>query len=127
MKLLVVEPSPLPILIPLGSKYSIGTLFSNTLSLRSSLNVRDHVSQPYIAQLAIYKSTILSAVLYGCKTLREECRIRVFENRVQRRIYGPKRDDIGKWRRFHNKEIYILYSSPNIITVADLKGGQDRR
>jgi hypothetical protein len=48
--------------------------------------------------------------------LREEHRLRVFENRVLRTIFGPKRDDItGKWRRLHNVELHILYSSPNII------------
>ena len=47
MKLLIVEPPPLPILIPLGSKYSPQDQFSNTLSLGSSLNVRDHASKPY--------------------------------------------------------------------------------
>jgi hypothetical protein len=50
--------------------------------------------------------------------LREECRLRVFENKVLRRIFGPKRDDVtGEWRRLHNKELYALYSSPNIIQV----------
>jgi hypothetical protein len=50
--------------------------------------------------------------------LREECRLRVFENRVLRRIFGPKRDEVtGEWRRLHNKEFYALYSSPNIIWV----------
>jgi hypothetical protein len=50
--------------------------------------------------------------------LREECRLRVFENRVLRRIFGPKRDEVtGEWRRLHNKELHALYSSPNIIRV----------
>jgi hypothetical protein len=50
--------------------------------------------------------------------LREEYRLRVFENRVLRRIFGPKRDEVtGDWRRLHNKELYALYSSPNIIRV----------
>jgi hypothetical protein len=50
--------------------------------------------------------------------LREECRLRVFENKVLRRIFGPKRDEVtGEWGRLHNKELYALYSSPNIIRV----------
>jgi hypothetical protein len=58
--------------------------------------------------------------LYGCETwfliLREEHRLRVFENRVLRRIFGPKRDDVmGEWSKLHNEEFHSLYSSPNII------------
>jgi hypothetical protein len=50
-------------------------------------------------------------------TLREECRLRVFENRMPRRIFGPKRDEVAKeWKILHNKEFY-LYSSTNIIGV----------
>jgi hypothetical protein len=60
--------------------------------------------------------------LYGCETwslkLREEHRLRVFENRVLRRIFGPKRDEVtGKWRRLHKEELNDLYSSPNIIWI----------
>jgi hypothetical protein len=65
-------------------------------------------------------STIILPVLYGCETwsltLREENRLRVFENRVLRRIFGPKRDDVtGEWRKLHNEQLHILYSLPNII------------
>jgi hypothetical protein len=61
-------------------------------------------------------------ILYGCETwfltLREEQRLRVLENRVLRRIFGPKRDEAsGEWRRLHNEEHNDLYSSPNIIRV----------
>jgi hypothetical protein len=50
--------------------------------------------------------------------LREECRLRVFVNKVLRRIFGPKRDEVtGEWRGLHNKELYALYSSPSIIRV----------
>jgi hypothetical protein len=51
-------------------------------------------------------------------TLREEHRLRVFENRVLRGIFGPKRDDVtGDWRKLHNEELHNLYSSPNIIRI----------
>jgi hypothetical protein len=61
-------------------------------------------------------------VLYGCETwsltLREEHRLRVFENRVLRRIFGPKRDEVtGEWRKMHNDELHDLYSSPSKIRI----------
>ena len=61
-------------------------------------------------------------VLYGCETwsltLREERRLRVFENRVLRKVFGPKRDEvIGEWRKLHNEELNDLYSLPNIVRV----------
>jgi hypothetical protein len=57
--------------------------------------------------------------------LREECRLWVFKNRALRRIFGPKRDEVtGEWRRLHEKELYALYSTPNIIRV--IKSGRLR-
>jgi hypothetical protein len=61
-------------------------------------------------------------VLYGCGTwsltLREEFRLRVFENRVLRRIFGPKRDEVtGGWRKLHNEELHNLYPSSSIIRM----------
>jgi hypothetical protein len=73
-------------------------------------------------KIKINRTIILPVVLYGCETwsvmLREEHRLRVFENRVLRRIFGPKRDDVTwGWRKLHNEELYGLYSSPSIIRV----------
>jgi hypothetical protein len=74
-----------------------------------------------IIKIRIYKTIILPLVLYGCETwsltLREEHRLRVFENRVLR-IFGPKRDKVtGGWRKLHNEELHNLYSSPSIIRI----------
>ena len=72
-------------------------------------------------KIKVYKTIILIVVLYGCETwsltLREECRLRVFENRILRRIFGPKRDENEEWRRLHNEELHSLYRSPNIVRV----------
>jgi hypothetical protein len=78
-------------------------------------------------KVKIYKykyniNIILPVVLYGCETwslmLKEEHRLRVFENRVLRIIFGPKRDEVtGEWKKLHNEELELhnLYSSPYII------------
>jgi hypothetical protein len=71
-------------------------------------------------KVKIYKTIILPVILYGCETwsltFREEHRLRVFENRVPRRIFGPKRDEVtGEWRKLNNGELHNLYSSPDII------------
>jgi hypothetical protein len=73
-------------------------------------------------RVPLFKACGTSVVLYGCETwsltLREEHRLRVFENRMLRRIFGPKRDEVmGEWRKLHNKELHDLYSSPSIIRI----------
>jgi hypothetical protein len=65
---------------------------------------------------------IWPVVLHGCETwsvtLREEHRLRLFENRVLRRIFGPKMDEVtGEWRKLHNEEVHNQYALPNIITM----------
>jgi len=74
-----------------------------------------------ILKIKIYRTIILPVVLYGCETwsltLREERKLRVFENMVLR-IFGPRRDEVtGDWRRLHNEELNDLNSSPNIVRV----------
>jgi hypothetical protein len=72
-------------------------------------------------KIKIYKTVILPVVLYGCETwsltLGEEHRLRVFENSVLRKIFGPKREEDGSWRKLHNDEFHDPYSSPNIVRV----------
>jgi hypothetical protein len=70
----------------------------------------------------IYGTVILPIVLYGCETrsltLRAVRRLRVFECRVLRRIFGPRRDEVtGEWRKLRNEELNDLYRSPNIVQV----------
>ena len=77
-------------------------------------------------KIKIYRTIILPVVLYGCEawslTLREERKLRVFENMVLRRIFGPRRDEVtGEWRRLHKEELNDLYSSPNIVRVIKLR------
>jgi hypothetical protein len=72
-------------------------------------------------KVRIYRTIILPVVLYGCETLsltvREEHKLKVFENRVLRRIFGPKRDGVTEGRRkLHKEELHNLYSSPSIIS-----------
>ena len=77
-------------------------------------------------KIKIYRTIILPIVLYGCETwsltLREERKLRMFENMVLRRIFGPRRDEVtGEWRRLHMEELNDLYSSPNIVRVIKLR------
>ena len=88
--------------------YSVQTLLSSRV-LSKNLKIK------------IYKTIILPVVLYGCETWsltsREESRLRVFENRILRRIFGPKRDENVERRWLHNEELHGLYRSPNIVRV----------
>ena len=73
-------------------------------------------------KIKIHRTIILPVVLYGCETwsltLMEEHRLRVFKNRLLRRIFGPKRDGVTRgWRKLHNEELNDLYCSPNIVRV----------
>ena len=73
-------------------------------------------------KIKINKNIILPVILYGCETwslsLREELRLRVSENRVLRRIFGPKRNEVTReWKKLHNEEFNNLYSSLNIVRV----------
>ena len=76
--------------------------------------------------IKIYRTIILPVVLYGCETwsltLREERKLRMFGNRVLRRLFGPKRDGVtGEWRKLHNEELNDLYRSPDIFGVIKSK------
>jgi hypothetical protein len=73
-------------------------------------------------KITIHETIILPVVLYGCETwsltLREEYRLRVFENRVLRKVLGPKGDEMtGDWRKLHHEELHDLYSSPSMIRM----------
>jgi hypothetical protein len=80
-----------------------------------------------IVKIKIYKTIIFPVVLYECETwsstLREKYRLVVFENRVLKRISGPKRDEIlVGWRKLHNEKLHNLCSSPNIIRMIRSRG-----
>ena len=73
-------------------------------------------------KIKIYRTIILPVDLYGCETwslkLREKRRLRVFERRVLRTVFGPKRDEVTRvWRKLYNEELSDLYSLPNIVRV----------
>jgi hypothetical protein len=80
-----------------------------------------HVLYKKNLKIKIYKTVILPVLLYVCETwsftLGEEHRLRVSENRVLRKTFGPKREEDGSWRKLHNDELHDLYSSPNIVRV----------
>ena len=121
----------------------LGATVTNTNDIREQIKRRinmvnvcyyslNFIVPPAFQELKVitYKTIILPVVLYGCETwsltLREEHRLRMFENKVLRKIFGAKRDEItGEWRKLHSAELHALYSSPNIIR--NLKSRRLRR
>ena len=115
----------------------LGTTLTNQNSIQEEIknrlksgnacyySVQDLLSSSLLSKnlkIKIYRTILLPVVFYGCETwsltLREERRLRVFENRVLKRIFGPKRDEVTrKWRKLHNEELNDLYYSPNIVGV----------
>ena len=113
----------------------MGTTFTNQNyiqeEIKSRLNsgnacyhsVQNNVSPSLLSKnikIKIHRIIILPVVFYGCETwsliLREERRLRLSENRVLKRIFGSKRDEvIGEWRKLHNKELNNLYCSHNCV------------
>jgi len=89
------------------------------------LSVQNLLSSSLLSKnlkIKIYRTIILPIVLYGCETwsltLREIRKVRVYENMVLRRIFGPRGDEVtGEWRRLHNEKLNDLFSSPNIVRV----------
>ena len=120
-----------------GAYLYLGTTLTNQNSIQEEIKSRlksgnacDHSVQNLLSSSLlsknlknkIYRNIILPVVLYGCETWsltkREEHRLRLFENRVLRRVFGSKRAEVTwEWRKLHNKELNDLYSSPNIVRV----------
>ena len=91
----------------------LGKTITNQNSIRADIKSRfksGNACYYSVQNLLSSSSLILPVVLYGCETwpiiLKEECRLRVFENRVLRRIFGPKRDEVTEeWRKLHNEQL----------------------
>ena len=112
----------------------LGVTVTNTNDIREEIKCRINMEKILSSRLLskklkvkTYKTIILPVVLYGCETwsltLRGEQRLRVFENKVLKKIFGSKRDEItGEGRKLHNAELHALYSSPNIIRNLNSRG-----
>ena len=103
--------------------WSAAVLYSEFLVFTSRFE-----DSPFCPRLLVLSvNSPLPVVSYGCEpwslTLREERKLRVFENMVLRRIFGPRKDEVtGQWRRLHNEELNDLYPSPNIVRVIKSRG-----
>jgi len=112
----------------------LGTTLTNKNSIQVEIESRLKLgnaclfgAESFVFQFAIQKfkdQDILPVVLYWCETwsptLREERRLRVFESRMLRRVFGPERDKVtGEWRKLHNEELSDLYSLPNIVRAVE--------
>jgi hypothetical protein len=132
-RLFIQYPVPsLPRIFRLTAAYNLNQndIHDKIMSGLNSGNVCNYSVQHFLSsrlisknlKIKIYETVILPLLLYGCDTwsltLREEHRLRVFENRVLRRIFWPKREEDGSWRKLHNDELHSLYSSPNIVRVS---------
>ena len=112
---------------PLTNQNSIQEEFKSRVKSENACyhSVRNLLSSSLLSKhlkIKIYRSIILPVVLYGYETwslkLREKRRLRVFENRVLRRIFGPRRDEVtGEWKKLHNEELNDVYCSPNVVRV----------
>ena len=97
-------------------------LKSGNVGYHSAQNLLSYSSLSKNLKIKIYRTIVLPVVLYGCETwsltLWEERSLRMSENRVLRRIFGPKRDEVtGEWRKLHSEELNDLYCSSNIVRV----------
>jgi len=95
---------------------------SGNACYHSVQNLLSSILQSKIFKIKIYRTIILPVVLYGSETwlltLKEERRLRMFDNRMLRRTFEPKRDVVTRdWRKLHNEELNDLHSSPNIVRV----------
>jgi len=117
----------------------LGTTLTNQISIQEDImsrlklgivcyySVQNLLSSRLLSKnlkIKLYRIILLPVVLYGCETwsltLREERRLRVFENRVMRRVFVHRRDEVtGEWRKLHNEELRDLYSFPNIVRVVN--------